>query len=53
MSPIETKNKRSVEGDEETEVAIVPHPDREGEKHHSDNKDVTDAIQKNHSVYQC
>ena len=50
--PVQAKNKRSVEADENAEVSIVPYPDREGQKHDSNHKDVGDAIKENHSVYQ-
>ena len=51
-APVETENKRSVEANEKTEIAIVPDPDREGQEHDTNYKDIGDAIQKNHFVNQ-
>ena len=50
--PVETENKRSVEVNEKTEIAIVPDSNREGQEHDTNHKDIGDAIQKNHSVNQ-
>ena len=52
MLPVDDQDIASEEGDEETEVGVAPHPDREGEDHDPDHADVCEAVQQHHAVHQ-
>ena len=52
MLPVDDQDIASEEGDEETEVGVAPHPDREGEDHDPDHADVGEAVQQHHAVHQ-
>ena len=52
MLPVDDQDIASEEGDEETEVDVAPHSDREHKEHDTNEGDVGEAVQQHHAVHQ-